>query len=77
MKFYEITENDKVFPGEYVLHVPSNQVVLCGSFDRMNNKMRVLANGRMMIDSISNFRKIQANKKDRQKMRRCRRCKGK
>ena len=77
MKFYEITENDKVFPGEYVLHVPSNQVVLCGSFDRMNNKMRVLANGRMMIDFISNFRKIQANKKDRQKTRRCRRCKGK
>ena len=55
MKFYEITESEKVLPGEYVLHVPPNQVVLCGSFDRMNNKMRVLANGKMMIDTIANF----------------------
>ena len=77
MKFYEITESEKVLPGEYVLHVPTNQVVLCGSFDRMNNKMRVLANGKMMIDTIANFKKIQANTKDRKKMRRCRRCKGK
>jgi hypothetical protein len=42
VKFKEITEEVKVLPGEYILHTPTNQVVLCGAFDRKNNKIRAL-----------------------------------
>ena len=37
MNFAEISEEAKVFPGEYLLHSPTNQVVLCGAFNRKEN----------------------------------------
>ena len=34
MNFVDILEDTKVTPGEYILHTPTNQVVLCGAFSR-------------------------------------------
>ena len=47
MKFIDIEENVKVTPGEYILHSPTNQIVLCGAFNREIDKIRVLAKGKM------------------------------
>tara|TARA_B100000131_G_scaffold314743_2_gene352067 strand:+ start:888 stop:1130 length:243 start_codon:yes stop_codon:yes gene_type:complete len=78
MKFVEITEEIKVYPGEYILHVPTNQVVLCGSFNRRDDVIRVLARGKMFNDSISNFKKMQmtATQKKEMKKSSCKGCRG-
>ena len=80
MKFAEITERVKVFPGEYIFHKPTNQVVLCGSFNRAENWVRVLAAGKMFTDKIDNFRKIVLKNKERKELKKstgCSRCKKK
>ena len=75
MNFVEILEDAKVNPGEYILHTPSNQVVLCGSFSRDRGDIRVLARGKMFTDKIQNFKKINMSKEDRRKQPRCKSCK--
>lgn len=74
MKFSEIEENHKVYPGEYILHVPTNQVVLCGAFSREDGKIRVLARGKMFSDKIVNFKKINLSQKERSETKKKRRC---
>ena len=64
MKFTEITTESKVFPGEYVLHKPSNAVVLVGAFNRDNGTIKVLKDGKLLTDDIENFRKIALNRKE-------------
>jgi len=77
MNFQEITEDSKVYPGEYLLHVPSNQIVVCGAYKPMEGKIKALANGRLMEDAIDNFQKIKLSKAERKKktVRRCGGCK--
>jgi hypothetical protein len=75
VKFREIEDGDKVHPGEYLLHTPSNQIVICGAFLKDQNKIKVLAEGRLMTDSIDNFNKIVLNPNER-KQRRVYKCKG-
>lgn len=58
MDFYEIKEDAIVSPGEYVLYVPHNKIVLCGAFNRAKDFMRVLDNGHLVEDKIHNFKKI-------------------
>ena len=75
MEFYEITEDIKAFPGEYIYHEPSQQIVLCGSFNRNEDKIRVLSGGRLFADKIENFKKIKLNKEQRKKyVSRCKGC---
>lgn len=76
MKFTEITEADKVYPGEYLLYTPSQQIVLCGAYNRKENFIRALRDGRFMEDKIENFKKITMSRKDRKerKSRRCKKC---
>ncbi len=78
MKFQEINETAKVFPGEYLLHKPTQQIVMCGAYKKTEGTIKVLANGKLMEDSIENFRKIQVNKEEQQlrKPRSCGGCKG-
>ena len=54
MELIEITEKQKTLPGEYIYHIPSREVVLCGSFNREKNQIRVLARGRLFVDKIDN-----------------------
>jgi hypothetical protein len=73
VKFAAIESESTVHPGEYLLHSPSQQIVLCGAFKRAEGKIKVMVNGRIMEDVISNFQKILVNKKDRQQERALRR----
>ena len=43
MEFYDITEQDKPYPGEYILYVPSQAIVLGGAY--MGDRIKVLHNG--------------------------------
>ena len=75
MEFYKIEEEAKVFPGEYLLHVPSNQIVLCGAFKPSQGLIKYMARGKLAEDKIENFNKIKTNK--RMKPRKsCGGCKG-
>jgi hypothetical protein len=38
MKFIEIDAGTTVFPGEYILHVPTSEIVLVGAFNREEKK---------------------------------------
>jgi hypothetical protein len=79
MKFQAIKKTSCVSPGEYLLHTPSQQIVLCGGVKREEGMIRVLANGRMLEDKIENFQKIFLPRGDlrKRKVRRpCSGCKG-
>ncbi len=77
MKFRDIKEDTKVFPGEYLLHEPSKNIVLVGAFNRESDTIRGLANGKMLEDKISHFKKIVLEEHERKKQLRrgCRGCK--
>jgi hypothetical protein len=76
MEFKDITDKDKVYPGEYLLYKPQNQIVLCGAFSRQTNIIRVLHQGRYLEDKIENFKKINLSGKERKerKVSRCKKC---
>jgi hypothetical protein len=78
MKFEVITEDVKVHPGEYVLHEPSQEIVMCGAFNRKLNFIRAIGRGQSVKDEIANFRKIVLNKEEMQESRasRCKGCSG-
>jgi len=76
MEFYKIEEDAKVFPGEYLLHVPSSQIVLCGAFKRSQGLIKYMARGKLAEDKIENFNKIKTNKRMKPQ-KRCGGCKGK
>ena len=76
MEFEIIDEGAIVRPGEYILHKPSNQIVLCGAFKKTEGKIRVMANGRLMEDNIENFQKIKLSEEERKERRSRRSCGG-
>jgi hypothetical protein len=75
VKFEEIAETQKVIPGEYILHEPTQQIVMCGAFNRENNFIRAIGMGRSLKDEISNFKKISLTEEEK-KDRSVSRCKG-
>jgi len=58
VRFYSIEDDMTVYPGEYILHIPSKQIVLCGAFKKADGLIKGMANGSMMEDKIENFQKI-------------------
>jgi len=79
MKFEEIKEDSKVFPGEYLLHTPTSQIVMCGAFKRHEGRIKALANGKLLDEPIKNFQKIyltEEERKTRRPKRSCGGCKG-
>ena len=76
MNFKDIDEESKVFPGEYLLYSPTNQVVLCGAFNRESDFIRAFGNGKYVEDSISNFKKIELDKSEVKKARKTKTCGG-
>ena len=62
MEFYDITKQDKPHPGEYILYVPSQAIVLCGAY--MGDRIKVLHNGRVLEDKVENFKKIKIGMKE-------------
>jgi hypothetical protein len=76
MKFREITEADKVHPGEYLLYEPAQQVVLCGAYNRKEGFIRALVAGRYVEDKIENFKKINMSPREHRarKATKCKKC---
>ena len=77
MELKPIDDNSKVYPGEYLLHVPSRQIVVCGAFMRSEKKIKALKNGQLITEDINNFQKINLSKKERRekKYKSCGGCK--
>mgnify|MGYP003962897299 FL=1 len=79
MKFRPIEEGEKVYPGEYLLHQPSQQIVMCGALKREEGVIRSLSRGRLLEDRIENFQKIHLSAEERKKRKfrkSCSGCKG-
>ena len=78
MKFTDIDKSTQVYPGEYVLHVPSAAIVLVGAFNRKNNIIRAFNEGKLMEDAIMNFKKIEMERKEYKEYKKttCTKCKG-
>jgi len=79
MKFQAIKKTSRVSPGEYLLHTPSQQIVLCGAIKRDEGMIRALASGRLLEDKIENFQKIFLPREELRKRkvkRPCSGCKG-
>jgi len=75
MKFNEILETDIVSPGEYIYYPALQTIGLCGAFNRNDNFIRALCNGRLIEDKINKFKKIQLTVEEHKK-RKTSRCKG-
>ena len=75
MELINIEENAKVYPGEYLLHIPSRQIVVCGAYLKSENKIKALKNGQLITENIKNFQKIKLSYKER-KERKYNSCKG-
>jgi hypothetical protein len=65
MEFYEITDEDKPHPGEYILYVPSRAIVLCGAYT--GARIKALHNGKLIEDKAENFMKIKIGTKEKRK----------
>lgn len=78
MKFYDITEDVRVYPGEYLLYKPRMEIVLCGAYMPSKNKIKVMARGQMIEDKIDNFQKIKLNAGERKEssLSKCKGCGG-
>ena len=75
MKFDEIAEESIVYPGEYLLYSPTQEIVLCGAFIKDKGRLRALSRGKLLEDEISKFKKIQLTQKERRERQKSR-CKG-
>jgi hypothetical protein len=78
MKLIDIETTDDVFPGEYVFHEPTNTMGLCGSSNKIDNTLKVLLGGKLVEDSISNFKKMSLTPEEARRSRagRCKGCTG-
>ena len=65
MEFEKITDKIKVHPGEYILHKPTQQIVLCGAYKPDAGTIKAIAKGRVLEDKIENFQKIKVKKNTR------------
>jgi len=74
MEFYEITEDAFPHPGEYILYVPAQSIVLCGAYT--GDRIKALHNGRVLEDKVENFKKIKVGTKERKQkfVSRCKAC---
>ena len=74
MEFYDITEQDKPHPGEYILYVPSQSIVLCGAYT--GSHIKALLNGKVIKDRAENFKKIKIGMKEKKQkfVSRCKAC---
>lgn len=77
MEFIEIDEDSKVYPGEYLLHIPTKRIVICGAFVKSENLIKALKEGKLITEKISNFKKIKMSNKEKRerKTKSCGGCK--
>ena len=77
MEFQDIEEGGKVYPGEYLLHNPTRQIVVCGAYKPQEGTIKAMANGRLIEDKVSHFQQInlEAHERKPNAIRRCGGCK--
>ena len=75
MEFLDIEKETKVYPGEYLLHRPTSQIVLCGAYKKTEGLVRFLARGELQEDRVENFQKLKLTHQEK-KTRTARRCGG-
>jgi len=77
MKFQDIEEDGKVYPGEYLLHNPTKQIVVCGAYKPQEGTIKAMANGRLIEDKVSHFQQInlEAHERMPNAINRCGGCK--
>jgi len=63
MKFHDIGEDSNIEPGEYLLHVPSKTIVICGKYN--GTSVRALNGPRLFEDDVDNFKKITLSHRER------------
>ena len=76
MDYIDIKNGDKVFPGEYLYHKPSKDIVVCGSYDSKNDVLKALYRGRLIRDEIKNFQKIKLSSQEKRQKTIKRKCGG-
>jgi hypothetical protein len=69
VEYIEIKEGSSVFPGEYLYHKPSKDIVICGSYDSKNDVLKALYRGRLIRDKIKNFQKIKLSREEKRAKR--------
>jgi uncharacterized protein YdhG (YjbR/CyaY superfamily) len=67
MEFLDIEKDSKVYPGEYLLHKPTSQIVMCGAYKKAEGIVRFLARGKLEEDKVENFQKLIVTHKERKK----------
>ena len=67
MEFLDIEKDSKVYPGEYLLHKPTSQIVMCGAYKKAEGIVRFLARGKLEEDKVENFQKLKVTHKERKK----------
>tara|TARA_R100001079_G_C4389526_1_gene126625 strand:- start:336 stop:614 length:279 start_codon:yes stop_codon:yes gene_type:complete len=79
MEYVKIGPQTKIYPGLYLYHHPTQQIVLCSSYFEDKKIIKAMANGHFIEDKIKNFRSIQADKTKRRafppRKKRCGSCK--
>jgi hypothetical protein len=76
MEFLDIAEETKVYPGEYLLHKPTSEIVMCGAYKKAEGVVRFLARGKLEEDKLENFQKLKLTKAEQKKRRVGRGCGG-
>lgn len=56
MKFEIIEDDDKIYPGQHLYHIPSQAIVLCTAFT--GETIKGFLNGRLMEDKKETFKKV-------------------
>ena len=72
MEFVDIKNGDKVFPGEYLYHKPSKDIVICGGIN--NNIVKAIYKGKIINDDVSKFKKIKLSRQEEKARRREKSC---
>jgi|TARA_R110002012_G_scaffold95196_1_gene230206 hypothetical protein len=72
MEYVDIREDTKVTPGEYLYYKPSDDIVVCGSYDQKTGILKALFKGKLIKDNVGNFQKIKLSREE-QKSRRAER----
>ena len=52
MNFQEIKADSKVYPGEYLLYEPTMTIVICGAYNKSENYIRCLGNGKVFRGTL-------------------------
>ena len=55
MEFTEIDDDNSVFPGEYIYHEPSSAIVLAGAFNRKEDYIRGLKQGKYSLETYVEY----------------------